>query len=105
MERATIDTGYVVTLDEDEKYLLLNKIQKKGKNYYLAIGVKEDDTVDKDDIAYFEEIKENDETYLEEVVDEKFLDELSDTSIINSIKEIKNIKKILEDYYKQDKNS
>ena len=63
--------GDLLTLDFNEKYLLLNKVVLNKKNYYLAIGVTQDEKkVDMDDITFFEEIIEDNEIFVKEVFNE-----------------------------------
>ena len=98
--------GDILTLDYNEKYLLLNKISSNNKNYFLAIGVSDDEEdVDMDDITFFEEIEDKDGMFVKEVYNEELLDKLSDASMLSSVNEVKKIERILEDYYKQEKNN
>ncbi len=92
--------GDLLTLDFNEKYLLLNKVVLNKKNYYLAIGVTQDEKkVDMDDITFFEEIIEDNEIFVKEVFNEKLLEELSDKTMLENYKESKKIEKILKEYY------
>ena len=92
--------GDLLTLDFNEKYLLLNKVVLNKKNYYLAIGVtQEEKKVDMDDITFFEEIIEDNEIFVKEVFNEKLLEELSDKTMLENYKESKKIEKILKEYY------
>lgn len=59
----------VITLDSGERYLLLHELENvEGKNYFYAIGVQDDDNLDKDDLQFFEVSIEDGEE-LVEVVD------------------------------------
>ena len=61
-----MQTGDILTLDYNEKYLLLNKVNSNNKNYFLAVGVTQDEKdIDMDDITFFEEILENNEVYVQ----------------------------------------
>ena len=74
-----MQVGDILTLDYSDKYLLLNIINSNNKNYYLAIGVNDEETdIDIDDITFFEEIRENNEFYVEEVLNPKIIDVLTD---------------------------
>lgn len=98
--------GDILTLDFNEKYLLLNKVKTNKKNYFLAIGVNESETdVDYEDVTFFEEIKEKDNTYVKEVHSEELLDKLADASMLSSLNETKKIERILEEYFKEKKNN
>ena len=57
-----------------------------------------------DDITYFEEIIENNEPFVKEVYNEELLEALSDASILKSMRDTKNIKRIINNYY-ETKNS
>lgn len=58
----------VITLDNGERYLLLHNLENiNDKNYYYAIGVKNDDDLDKDDLVFFEVSIEDGEELVEKV--------------------------------------
>ena len=100
-----MQVGDIITLDYDEKYLLLSKVTSNKKVYFLAIGVtKDEEDIDMDDITYFEEIIENNEPFVKEVYNEELLEALSDASILKSMRDTKNIKRIINNYY-ETKNS
>ena len=100
-----MQVGDIITLDYDEKYLLLSKVTSNKKVYFLAIGVtKDEEDIDMDDITYFEEIIENNELFIKEVYNEELLEALSDASILKSMRDSKNIRRIINKYY-ETKNS
>ena len=100
-----MQVGDIITLDYDEKYLLLSKITSNKKVYFLAIGVTKDEKdIDMDDITYFEEIIENNELFIKEVYNEELLEALSDASILKSMRDTKNIKRIINNYYETKKS-
>lgn len=100
-----MQVGDIITVDYDEKYLLLSKVTSNKKVYFLAIGVtKDEEDIDMDDITYFEEIIENNEPFVKEVYNEELLEALSDASILKSMRDTKNIKRIINNYY-ETKNS
>ncbi len=100
-----MQVGDIITLDYDEKYLLLSKVTSNKKVYFLAIGVtKDEEDIDMDDITYFEEIIENNEPFVKEVYNEELLEALSDASILKTMRDSKNIKRIINNYY-ETKNS
>ncbi len=100
-----MQVGDIITLDYDEKYLLLSKVTSNKKVYFLAIGVtKDEEDIDMDDITYFEEIIENNELFIKEVYNEELLEALSDASILKTMRDSKNIKRIINNYY-ETKNS
>ena len=99
-----MQVGDILTLDYSDKYLLLNIINSNNKNYYLAVGVNQEETdIDLEDITFFEEIKENNDLYVEEVLNPKIIDILTDASMIQSQKAAKEYQKILEEYYNENK--
>lgn len=67
MIRIMVDN--IVELDNDRKYVLLENKEVNDTNYYFALRLddKEEPT---NNYLFFEEIKEDDETYLDPVEDE-----------------------------------
>ena len=58
----------VITIDSGERYLLLHNLEEiEGKNYYYAIGVKDDDSLDETDVVFFEVTEEDGAEYVEKV--------------------------------------
>ena len=98
--------GDILTLEFNEKYLLINKVNYEKKDYFLAIGVSEkEDDLDLDDIAFFEIIEENDEKFVKEVLNQELLDKLADASMLSTMSETKKVEKILEEYYNNKEDS
>lgn len=64
----------IVELDDDRSYVLLDKVDLEGRVFYFALRLndKEEPT---NNYLFFEESKEDGETYLNKVVDkdEKFI--------------------------------
>ena len=64
----------IVELDDDRSYVLLDKVDLEGRVFYFALRLndKEEPT---NNYLFFEEIKEDGETFLNKVVDkdEKFI--------------------------------
>ena len=99
-----MQAGDILTLDYKEKYLLLNIIKSNNKNYYLTVGVNDDESdLDIDQIIFFEEILENDDVYLEEIISPKMIDMLSQAALIQNSKRFNEYKKILNEYYEENK--
>ena len=69
-----IDT--IVTLDENEKYYLVDSTEQDGKTYFLATKLADDNTP-LEETQIFEEIVEDGTTYLETVADELTYNQLS----------------------------
>lgn len=99
-----MQAGDILTLDYKEKYLLLNTIKSNNKNYYLAVGVNDDESdLDIDQIIFFEETMDKDDIYLEEIVSPKMIDMLSQAALIQNSKRFNEYKKILNEYYEENK--
>ncbi len=63
-----IKENNVITIDSGERYLLLHNLEEiEGKNYYYAIGVKDDDSLDETDVVFFEVTEEDGSEYVEKV--------------------------------------
>lgn len=64
-----VDT--IITLSNNSKYLLLDKTSIEDKNYFYAIGVKDDlETVTREYI-FIEEIKRDGKTFIKKVEDKE----------------------------------
>lgn len=99
-----MEVGDILTLDYKEKYLLLNIIKSNNKNYYLTVPVNEDESdLDIENIIFFQEIMENDDVYLEEVLSQKMIDVLSEAALIQNSKRFDEYKKLLDEYYEDNK--
>ena len=99
-----MQAGDILTLDYKEKYLLLNTIKSNNKNYYLAVGVNDDESdLDIDQIIFFEETMDKDDIYLEEIISPKMIDMLSQAALIQNSKRFNEYKKILNEYYEENK--
>lgn len=70
-----IEVGNIVTLENQQEYLLLETLDKEGKKYIYAVRVLEDETPT-DEFLIFESIKNNDEDYMKIVSDKALYDEL-----------------------------
>ena len=99
-----MQAGDILTLDYSDKYLLLNIIKSNNKNYYLAVGVNNDESdLDLDQIIFFEEILENNEVYVSEIVSPKMIDMLSQAALIQNNKRFDEYRKLLNEYYEENK--
>ena len=93
--------GDILTLDYNDKCLVVDKVLYNQENYCLTIGVNKEETdIDINDIKFYKEIDENGNYFLEEVVDKDLLDELIDKDEINNLNKLDNLQRVLEDYYK-----
>ncbi len=72
-----IEVGKIVTLDNNNEYLLLEQLQREGIRYIYAVRVKEEAIVT-EEYLIFEAQKRNEEEYLMIVEDKVLYDELMD---------------------------
>lgn len=70
-----IEVGNIVTLENNQEYLLLEKLMKDGVNYLYAVRVLEDETPT-DEFLIFEGIINGDDEYLKVVSDKALYDQL-----------------------------
>ena len=82
--------GKVITLDDKDNYLLLLDTLVEGKKFYYAnkLDDKENTT---SEYAIFEEIVEDNVTYIEEVLDEKvkeFLNTVFQVELLDLAKDL-----------------
>ena len=99
-----MQAGDILTLDYSDKYLLLNIIKSNNKNYYLAVGVNNDESdLNLDQIIFFEEILDNNEVYVEEILNPKMIDILSQAALIQNSKRFDEYQKLLDEYYEENK--
>lgn len=68
----------VVTLEDGKEYLLLDELDYGHKKYFFSVEVNENDEIINPDKGIFlQVIKENGETYLEEVTSQILLEKLT----------------------------
>lgn len=67
----------ILTLDNDEKYMVLNQAVYQNKNYFLVAKVTEDEADVLDEFKLLEETEVNGENALQLVKDEKIIDLLT----------------------------
>jgi hypothetical protein len=70
-------TNQVITLDNNKKYFILRQALYKGKTYYLAAEVTEDEEHFTNKFLFLERKDDNGDFYVEEVTDEKILSVLA----------------------------
>lgn len=64
----SIDESDLITLDDDNKYFIINTIEEFGGIYHLLIKYLEDkEEFDFDDIAFVQEVRENGDIFLDPV--------------------------------------
>ena len=62
-------TNTIISLENNEKYVVLNETMYGGTKYFLVMGVDENKDVIPSNVAIIEEIIEGNETYVERVKD------------------------------------
>lgn len=64
-----LKTNTIISLENNEKYVVLNETMYGGTKYFLVMGVDENKDVIPSNVAIIEEIIEGNETYVERVKD------------------------------------
>ena len=59
----------IITLENGEKYMVLNEAVYEQEKYYLVMGVDQNKEIIQSKVAIFKEEKENNETYVTKVED------------------------------------
>lgn len=67
----------ILTLDNDEKYFVLNQAIYQNKNYYFVAKVTPDEEEVLDEFKFLEEVDLNGERALQLVTDEKIIELLA----------------------------
>lgn len=67
----------ILTLDNDEKYFVLNQAIYQNKNYYFLVRVTEDEEEVLDEFKFAEEVEVNGERAIQLVQDEKIIELLA----------------------------
>ena len=77
----------IITLEQDIEYLILDKVELDNNNYLYAVLIDSEENP-LDEYVYLKEINENNEMYVEEVVNEEIKDKLSKMFTLNYLEEI-----------------
>ncbi len=72
-----IKVNTIITLENGEKYVVLNETMYQNNKYYLVMGMDENKEVIQSKVAIFEQVKINEEVYVEKVNDSKLIIELT----------------------------
>ena len=72
-----IKVNTIITLENGEKYVVLNETLYQNNKYYLVMGMDENKEVIQSKVAIFEQVKINEEVYVEKVNDSKLIIELT----------------------------
>lgn len=67
----------ILTLENNEKYMVLNQAVYQNKNYYLVTQVSEDEEELTENIKFLEETEVNGQKAVQLVKDEKIIDLLA----------------------------
>lgn len=71
-----LEVNRVITLGNDERYLIIEKIENKGKEYYYIAEVNQTETDIKDNYKIVTTGKINDDIFIEEITGEDKLKEI-----------------------------
>ena len=72
-----INLHTVLTLEDDEKYVVVAKIEYEGNYYDYLLQLTDDEEDVTDQVEIVKEEKENDEIYIDEIIDEELLKKLT----------------------------
>lgn len=72
-----IDIGNIITLDNNEEYLVLEQIEEEGKKYIYTVKVLEDDKPSNDSLI-FEVLVDTSGEYVRNIDDKELYDDLLD---------------------------
>jgi len=72
----TLEVNRVITLGNDEKYLIIEKVENNKKEYYYIAEVNQTQTDIKDNYKIVTTNNENDELFVEEITGEDKLKEI-----------------------------
>ena len=68
-----LKTNTIISLENNEKYVVLNETMYGGTKYFLVMGVDENKDVIPSNVAIIEEIIEGADTYVERVKDPELI--------------------------------
>lgn len=71
-----LEVNRVITLGNDEKYLIIEKVSKKENEYYYIAEINQTETDIKDNYKIVKINKINDDLFLEEITGEDSLKEI-----------------------------
>ena len=72
-----IRTNTIITLDNNEQYMVLNQTEYEGSSYYLVMGLDQNKEIIENNVAIFKEEIDNNDVYIEKVEDSKLIIELT----------------------------
>lgn len=68
-----IELNSIIKLNNNEKFIVLNYLKEDGRDYYLTMGVKENEEIDSSKVVIIEELKDDEGFYIEKVIDSELL--------------------------------
>ena len=72
-----IRTNTIITLENNEQYMVLNQTEYEGSSYYLVMGLDQNKEIIENNVAIFKEKIDNNDVYIEKVEDSKLIIELT----------------------------
>lgn len=72
-----IRTNTIITLENNEQYMVLNQTEYEGFSYYLVMGLNQNKEIIENNVAIFKEEIDNNDVYIEKVEDSKLIIELT----------------------------
>lgn len=71
-----LEVNRVITLGNEEKYLIIEKVEENNKEYYYIAEINQTQTDIKDNYKIITTIKQNEDMYIEEITGEDKLKEI-----------------------------
>ncbi len=75
--RMEIKINSIITLSNDEQYMVLNETIFENNHYFLVMGVDDNHEILSSKVAIFKEEKENEDVYVSKVEDSRLIIELT----------------------------
>ena len=72
-----IRTNTIITLENNEQYMVLNQTEYEGSSYYLVMGLDQNKEIIENNVAIFKEEIDDNDVYIEKVEDSKLIIELT----------------------------
>ncbi len=72
-----IQINSIITLSNEEQYMVLNETNYENNRYFLVMGIDKNKEIISSKVAIFKEEIEQDEVYVSKVVDSKLIIELT----------------------------
>lgn len=72
-----LEINTIITLENNEKYVVLNETMYMGKKYFLTMGIDEKKEVKSDDVAILQEELEGLDIFVIKVTDSELLIKLT----------------------------